>query len=132
MTRRVLAVDVGGTKMAAGIVTEAGALVERVAVPTPRGADAEALFTALTEAVRAVDPRGAIACGVGSGGPMDRGGEHVSPVNIHGWRSFPLRSRLEALTDSETRKQVHEHVHTALAEEASALSGAERAQLVQD
>jgi pilus assembly protein CpaF len=38
----------------------------------------------------------------------------------------------QRLTDAETRKQVHEHVHKALAEEASALSGAERAQLVQD
>jgi pilus assembly protein CpaF len=36
------------------------------------------------------------------------------------------------LSDTETRKQVHEHVHKALAEEESALSGAERAQLVQD
>jgi pilus assembly protein CpaF len=38
----------------------------------------------------------------------------------------------QRLTDAETRKQVHEHVQKALAEEASALSGAERAQLVQD
>jgi glucokinase len=94
MTRRVLAVDVGGTKMSAGVVTDDGAIVERVDVPTPAGADAEALFDALQDAVRAVDWTGAVACGVGSGGPMDRGGEHVSPVNIHGWRNFPLRSRL--------------------------------------
>jgi glucokinase len=102
MTRRVLAVDVGGTKMAAGVVTESGALVERVDVPTPRGADAEALFASLTEAVHAVDARDAIACGVGCGGPMDRGGEHVSPVNIRGWRDFPLRSRLAELVGLPT------------------------------
>jgi glucokinase len=35
-----------------------------------------------------------IACGVGSGGPMTRGGESVSPLNIPGWRGFPLRARL--------------------------------------
>ncbi|MCU1426659.1 MAG: pilus assembly protein CpaF [Actinomycetia bacterium] len=35
-------------------------------------------------------------------------------------------------SDTETRKLVHEQVHKALAEEASALSGSERAQLVQD
>jgi glucokinase len=93
---RVLAVDVGGTKMSAGIVTDAGALVERVDVATPRDADAESLFAALTTAVRSVDAHDAVACGVGCGGPMDRGGEHVSPVNIHGWRDFPLRSRLAA------------------------------------
>ena len=33
---------------------------------------------------------------------MDRGGEHVSPVNIHGWREFPLRSRLAALVGLPT------------------------------
>ena len=29
---------------------------------------------------------------------MDRGGEHVSPLNIPAWRAFPLRGRLAALT----------------------------------
>jgi pilus assembly protein CpaF len=38
----------------------------------------------------------------------------------------------QRLSEAETRKQVHEHVHKGLAEETSALSGAERAQLVQD
>jgi pilus assembly protein CpaF len=38
----------------------------------------------------------------------------------------------QRLSDTETRRQVHEHVHKALTEESSALSGAERAQLVQD
>jgi pilus assembly protein CpaF len=36
------------------------------------------------------------------------------------------------LGDTETRRLVHEQVHKALAEETTALSGAERAQLVQD
>ena len=41
---RVLAVDVGGTKLAAGVVDETGALLARARVATPRGpgADAEA------------------------------------------------------------------------------------------
>lgn len=33
-------------------------------------------------------------CGVGCGGPMTAGGEAVSPLNIAGWRSFPLRERV--------------------------------------
>jgi glucokinase len=37
-----------------------------------------------------------VACGVGSGGPMTRGGAAVSPLNIPAWRGFPLRSRLAA------------------------------------
>jgi glucokinase len=31
---------------------------------------------------------------VGTGGPMTRGGEAISPMNIGGWRDFPLRGRL--------------------------------------
>ena len=39
-----------------------------------------------------------VAVGVGCGGPMLPGGETVSPLNIPGWRGFPLRDRLAALT----------------------------------
>jgi glucokinase len=100
----VLAVDVGGTKLAAGIVDDTGRLVARASVPTPSGpgADAEALFSALASLVDSVRTGDERACGVGSGGPMSRGGETVSPLNIPGWRAFPLRSRLEALTGLAT------------------------------
>ncbi len=43
-----------------------------------------------------------LACGVGCGGPMSAGGETVSPLNIPGWRGFPLRARLRELTDMPT------------------------------
>ena len=94
----VLAVDVGGTKMAAGVVTSEGDLLARTARPTPDDADAEALLATLLEAVDEVRTGDEIACGVGCGGPMGPGGEVVSPLNIPGWRQFPLRARLaEAL-----------------------------------
>ena len=38
----------------------------------------------------------------------------------------------QRLGDAEMRRMVHEQVHKALAEEETALSGAERGQLVQD
>jgi glucokinase len=41
-------------------------------------------------------------CGVGCGGPMTPGGEAVSPLNIPGWREFPLRARLAALANAPT------------------------------
>ena len=37
-------------------------------------------------------------CGVGCAGPITRGGEAVSPLNIPGWRNFQLRARLAGLT----------------------------------
>jgi glucokinase len=91
----VLAVDVGGTKLAAGIVTADGDLLARSVRPTPAGPDGEAVFAALLEAVAEVRTGDEIVCGVGTGGPMTRDGESVSPLNIPGWRGFPLRTRLE-------------------------------------
>ena len=94
MTRTVLAVDVGGTKMAAGVVDEQGRVLRSAVAPTPRGPDPEEVLSALLGAVREVAPDGVQACGVGSAGPMTRGGETVSPLNIPGWDAFPLRARM--------------------------------------
>lgn len=102
----VLALDIGGTKLAAAVVDDRGRLDAARAVPTPPGAAAEELFDALVNLGRSVlhDWRGAdgadgsgglAAVGVGCGGPMEAGGVTVSPLNIAGWRSFPLRARLE-------------------------------------
>lgn len=88
----VLAVDVGGTKLAAGVVTDGGDVVARSQVPTE--GDAETMFAALLGVVGAVRMGDEIVCGVGCGGPMAPGGAHVSPLNIPAWREFPLRSRL--------------------------------------
>jgi len=102
-----LAVDIGGTKLAAGLVTGDGQLLARAQAPTV-GADADALVAALALVVRdarAAAPEGMVApvvCGVGCGGPMTLGGEAVSPVNIPAWRGFALRARLEALTGLPT------------------------------
>jgi glucokinase len=98
-----LAIDVGGTKMAAGLVTAEGELVTSATSPTPREADAEALFSVVLALVDSVGGDGEVAvCGVGCGGPMTPGGEEVSPLNIPGWRRFPLRSRLAEATGLPT------------------------------
>jgi glucokinase len=102
--RRALAVDIGGTKLAVGIVDESGRLTDRVQVPTPQTEDPEAVFGALLGLVDrlAVAPAGAVVCGVGSGGPMSRDGDEVSPVHIPAWRRFPLRRRLATATGLPT------------------------------
>ncbi len=95
----VLALDVGGTKLAAGVVDEAGGVLARAARPTPAGDDAEAVLAALLDAAAEVRRGDEQACGVGCGGPMAAGGATVSPLNIAAWRDFPLRSRLAAALD---------------------------------
>ncbi|HLW44826.1 MAG TPA: ROK family protein [Acidimicrobiales bacterium] len=102
----VLAVDIGGTKFRAGFLSFDGLLRGATLVPTPRAADAETLWAALETLVLEVldhDSAGdALACGVGCGGPMRDRGDAVSPLNIPGWRDFPLRSRLHRLTGLPT------------------------------
>jgi glucokinase len=95
----VLALDVGGTKLAAAVVDPVGNIVADACVPTPASLDPEVVFEALATAIDAVGSTTPtpVVCGVGCGGPMEAGGEVVSPLNIHGWRRFPLRRRLADL-----------------------------------
>jgi glucokinase len=90
----VLAVDIGGTKLAAGIVRDDGEVKVRHVVATPAAADPEDLFATLASLIGRLDLDGVVAAGVGCGGPMTAGGELVSPLNIPAWRAFPLRVRL--------------------------------------
>jgi glucokinase len=93
----VLAIDIGGTKLAAAHVDGAGTVAHRRMVPTPSTSDADVLLAALTDLIEPL-VAGATVVGVGCGGPMASGGEWVSPLNIPAWRQFPLRDRLARLT----------------------------------
>src|SRR4051794_31744129 len=91
----VLAVDIGGTKLAAALVDRAGRLARRRQRPTPVGADPDVLFDALAALVaEVVDGGRPDAVGIGCGGPMDWRAGRVSPLNIPAWRDFPLRDRM--------------------------------------
>lgn len=98
-----LAVDIGGTKMAVGLVTRRGEILDREQVRVDHALDADALFAALAAPVlhqwsRAERHGGrVVAVGVGSAGPIERDMQSVSPLNIAAWRGFPLRSRLAEL-----------------------------------
>ncbi|WP_374022908.1 ROK family protein [Mycobacterium sp. HNNTM2301] len=93
-----LCLDIGGTKVAAGLADPDGALVHTVIRPTPGGGAEEvwaAVDATIADALRAAD--GAVAAvGIGSAGPIDLRAGTVSPVNIKGWQRFPLRDRVAA------------------------------------
>ncbi len=96
-----LAIDIGGTKLAAALVDGSARLSARSTVLTPRTADPEVVWSALADLVTATlgaAPSAPAVCGVGCGGPMAPGGESVSPLNIVAWRDFALRHRLAELT----------------------------------
>jgi glucokinase len=98
----VLAIDIGGTKLAAAVVREDGVVVTRGRVPTqPEKGPAAALERLLGlcrqligEAGLTVDALDGV--GVASAGPLDaRRGVLLSPPNLVGWSEFPLVFTLE-------------------------------------
>jgi glucokinase len=93
----VLAIDIGGTKLAAArFDPAAGVLTERAERPTD-GTDAEGLWHSLRDLLDQVTGGQPVAAvGAGCGGPMRWPEGAVSPLNIPGWRGFPLRDRLRA------------------------------------
>jgi glucokinase len=98
--KRVLAIDVGGTKLATAIVTADGAISAERRTATPRTSDPEELFTIVADLAReslAVAGVHVDGIGVGCGGPMRWPAGVVSPLHIPAWRDFPLRERLAAL-----------------------------------
>ena len=93
-----LALDIGGTKIAVGLVDPAGVLVHTTTCPTPNHEDAEHVWGVLGQMIAdTVESAGAIqAVGIGCAGPIDSTAGTVSPVNIATWRGFPLRDRVVA------------------------------------
>jgi glucokinase len=102
-----LALDVGGTKLAAAVVDDGGRILGRGRVPSPTGVDPEPLYEALlacaAAAMRGADvvPGDLAGIGIASGGPMVWPAGEVSPLNIPAWRGFPLRKRLAEEFESE-------------------------------
>ena len=97
-----LAVDIGGTKMACGIVATDGTLLHSDRCTTPATGVLDALADLVTRTQqRAVDHE-LVALGVGCGGPMSDQGDRVSNLHIKEWQEFPLRSSLASLTGLAT------------------------------
>ncbi|MEM7286721.1 MAG: ROK family protein [Actinomycetota bacterium] len=98
MTELALAVDIGGTKVATGLVTAEGALLDRRQEPNV-GGSSEALYAQVLRLARAAVQQADAAplvCGVGCGGPAREHHRLLSPLNIPVWRDFPLGERLGA------------------------------------
>jgi glucokinase len=96
-----LAIDIGGTKLAAGIVNGSGGLMVRDRVATPPR-DVWPAVARLVKRVLAASPAAPVSCGVGCGGPMSPQDETVSPLHIPTWRGFPLRAEVHELTKLPT------------------------------
>ncbi|HWG03271.1 MAG TPA: ROK family protein [Trebonia sp.] len=97
----VLALDIGGTKLAAGVVDDAGKVAGFQAAPTMNheGPDPviARLFALARRALRAAPGPPVAAVGIACGGPLDgRRGVIMSPPNLPGWDRVPIGPLAEA------------------------------------
>lgn len=101
-TYPVLAIDIGGTKIAVGLVADDGTVLHQTVQPTADSTDPETVFVPCATAIRAVLSVAAEAglsltdldVGIGSAGPIDAPGGTISPVNIAAWRTYPIVARV--------------------------------------
>ncbi len=95
----VLGLDLGGTKIAAGVVTSSGRLLSSIRVPTPASGvkqDLARIFDAAQSAVAAAERgwKAIRAVGVGVPGAFDPESETVWAPNLPGWKKAPLKRLL--------------------------------------
>ncbi|MDI9915993.1 ROK family protein [Rhodococcus sp. IEGM 1379] len=113
--QRWIGVDIGGTKVAAAVITSAGEVIESVRAETPAAGRAAVLDTtaALIDKLRAEHAVSGI--GVGSPGIVDRASGRVVFASdiLPGWNGAEVREELEAHTglpvtvDNDVRVMAH-------------------------
>ncbi|MGW1895625.1 ROK family protein [Streptomyces sp. NPDC002004] len=101
-TDLVTALDIGGTKIAGALVDSDGRILVRAQRPTPAKEDGDTVMGAVEQVLGELKSSPlwtrARAVGIGSAGPVDASTGTVSPVNVPGWRDFPLVERVRAAT----------------------------------
>ncbi|MFD8809057.1 ROK family protein [Streptomyces sp. NPDC059597] len=101
-TDLVAALDIGGTKIAGALVDGDGRILMRTQRATPAREDGETVMRAVEEVLAELSASPlwsrAEAVGIGSAGPVDASAGTVSPVNVPGWRGYPLVERVRAAT----------------------------------
>ena len=95
----VLGVDIGGTKVAVGIVDSDGTILSQSRQPMIANGTAEAGFDAVVSAIDSMmsTSPGIRSIGICAPGPLDpKAGVILNPPNVPCWRDFPLAERATA------------------------------------
>jgi glucokinase len=93
-----IGVDIGGTKIAAGVVDEQGKILERVKLATPK--DSAHVAATIAEAVNTVrQGRDIEAVGLGAAGFVSADRATVLFAANMSWRNEPLRERIKSLVN---------------------------------
>ena len=102
MTERVLAVDIGGTKILAGLVAADGTTAASEQVATPAREGPAAIIAAVVGLCQRLQgEHGPVSrCGVGTAGVVGKHGEITSATNhLTGWAGTMLQDRLAEALD---------------------------------
>lgn len=107
---RVIGVDVGGTKVAAGMVDSGGRILHQVRKPMVADRGAEAGLGSVIETIKALsdsEPGRSTSfrsIGICSPGPLDpKTGVVINPPNVPCWRNFPLADEVAKIYDVPVR-----------------------------
>ncbi|MCE7005182.1 ROK family protein [Kibdelosporangium philippinense] len=90
----VLALDIGGTKIAAGVIDEHGEVLAHATRPTPLHDPAHAWQAVLDASMEVLVGRTINGVGVACAGPVDSTAGTVNPINVPCWEDFPLAAHL--------------------------------------
>ena len=106
--RFVLGVDIGGTKIAAGVVDESGKVLNSIRVPMYARGSADAAMACVHQAIQRTleskEGSRVSAIGVSSPGPLDPiTGTVLHTPNLPCWINFPLSSEIEQAYRLPTR-----------------------------
>jgi len=95
----VLGVDIGGTKVAVGLVDKAGKILTRGRTPMVANGTADAGLQAVIKAIESLaasDGPGFQSIGICAPGPLDpKTGVVLNPPNLPCWRNFPLAEKIQ-------------------------------------
>ncbi|MDX6322716.1 MAG: glucokinase [Propionibacteriaceae bacterium] len=102
MSQQVLAIDIGGTKIAAALVDADGAILKETVRPTLPSTNPDVVFASAEAAIvqllsEVAEPQTPLRVGVGSAGPINGPAGTISPVNIPAWRNFEVSARVADL-----------------------------------
>jgi glucokinase len=106
----IMGVDIGGTKIAAGIITRSGKLIKRVVLPTLADQGFETSLNQVYLAIDTLMKSGGVkkremeGIGVCAPGPLNpHKGIVYNPPNLRGWKEVPLEKLIDKRFEIKTK-----------------------------